>query len=59
MQSLWFMAVIITRMGVDIGSYINGKLHPKAEWACFVHYCKIINTFWQNNINTLKQVLKF
>ena len=34
---------------------VKGERHTIWNWACFVHYLKIINTFFLNNMIILKQ----
>ena len=36
----------------------KGVLHPLLNLACFVHFLKIINNFWKNNVSILRQIVQ-
>ena len=46
----------VSNMAASIpGEDLRGKDTLNPNLACFVHYLKIINIFWKNNVSILKQ----
>ena len=52
------IVVNISNYNIIILFRLKRELHPNQKLACFVLYLKIINTFLENNICILKQIVQ-